>query len=156
MSSKDSAGVSQKWKSKIRDFTTTRWLLKGNRSLHKSWRSSTTAVFRNYWEWLFMSWSSSTTSRTGSGANPAVSLLHSLLERYLLPSLWIQEAQRQLVEDLNVAVWKKQLEFFCDPSGIWRWGARMSNTDLSYSAKHPVLLPQHHLLLTVLFVKDAH
>ena len=70
-------------------------------------------------------------------------------------SLWIQEAQRQLVEDPNFAVWKKQLELFCDPNGIWRCGGRMSNADLSYSAKHPVLLPRRHPL-TVLIVKDAH
>ena len=56
-------------------------------------------------------------------------------------SLWIQEAQHQLVEDPDFAVWKKQLELFCDLSGIWRCGGRMSNADLSYSAKHPVLLP---------------
>ena len=70
-------------------------------------------------------------------------------------SLWIQEAQLQLIEDPNFAIWKKQLELFCDPSGIWRCGGRISNADLSYSAKHPILLPRHHPL-TVLIVKDAH
>ena len=69
--------------------------------------------------------------------------------------LWIQEAQSQLVEDPNFAVWKKQFGLFCDPSGIWRCGGRISNANLPYSAKHPILLPRHHPL-TILIVKDAH
>ena len=70
-------------------------------------------------------------------------------------SLWIQEAQSQLVEDPNFAVWERQLWLFLDPSGVWRCGGRISNADLSYSAKHPVSLPRHHLL-TMLIIKDAH
>ena len=57
-------------------------------------------------------------------------------------SLWIQEAQSHLVEDPNFEVWKRQLELFCDPHDLWRCGGRISNADISYSAKHPVLLPR--------------
>ena len=70
-------------------------------------------------------------------------------------SLWIKEAQSRLVEDSKFIHWKKQLELFCDPNGIWRCGGRISNADISYSAKHPTMLPRHHPL-TTLIVKNAH
>ena len=51
--------------------------------------------------------------------------------------------------------WQQQLGLFHDESGIWRCGGRLSNADLPFITKHPVLLDSHHHL-TTLIVTDAH
>ena len=64
-------------------------------------------------------------------------------------SLWIQEAWSYLVEDLNFEVWKRQLELFHDPNGIWRCGDVVEGFQMRTSPiqrKHPVLLPWYHSL----------
>ena len=51
--------------------------------------------------------------------------------------------------------WQQQFGLFRDDSGVWRCGGRLSNANLPFATKHPVLLDsQHHL--TTLIVIDAH
>ena len=69
--------------------------------------------------------------------------------------LWIQEAQGSLAADKNFENWKKQLGLFLDSTGVWRCGGRLSNADLAYSVKHPVVLPRCHTF-TVLVARQAH
>ena len=51
--------------------------------------------------------------------------------------------------------WKKQLRLFIDPEGVWRCGGRLSNADVPYTTRHPILLPRDHPL-TELLVLKAH
>lgn len=44
---------------------------------------------------------------------------------------------------------------FIDENGILRVGGRLSNSDLSYEEKHPIILPRSHKL-SKLIIKDAH
>lgn len=69
--------------------------------------------------------------------------------------LLITHIQNTLVIDRNFPSLKKQLDLFVDDHGLWRCGGRLTNTDIPYSTKHPVLLPRDHHF-TVLIVRDAH
>ena len=35
---------------------------------------------------------------------------------------------------------------FLDPNGLIRIGGRLENADLDFTAKHPIILPNHHQL----------
>ena len=69
--------------------------------------------------------------------------------------LLITHTQSTLVVDRNFPSLKKQLDLFVDGHGLWRCGGRLTNADIPYSTKHPVLLPRDHHF-TVLIVRDAH
>lgn len=45
--------------------------------------------------------------------------------------------------------------FFQDDRGLWRCGGRLLNAEVSFSVKHPILLPKTHPL-TTLIVTEAH
>ena len=66
--------------------------------------------------------------------------------------LWIKEAQRSLTVSVQFRTLEKQ---FLDGEGIWRCGGRLSNADVPYSVKHPILLPRDHHF-TLLIVRRAH
>ncbi len=70
-------------------------------------------------------------------------------------TLWIIESQSLLVKDRKFDDWKKQLGLFLDQNGVWRCRGRISNADLPFLTKHPVLLHRDHYL-TKLFVRRAH
>uniref|UniRef100_A0A1X7UEA9 DUF5641 domain-containing protein n=1 Tax=Amphimedon queenslandica TaxID=400682 RepID=A0A1X7UEA9_AMPQE len=55
--------------------------------------------------------------------------------------IWIKEIQKDLVEDKNFGQWKGQLQLFKDDRGIWRCGGRLTNANLPFETKHPILLP---------------
>lgn len=42
-----------------------------------------------------------------------------------------------------------------DENGVLRVGGRLKNADLSYDAKHPILLPKDHAI-TKLIIRDEH
>ncbi|XP_036150809.1 uncharacterized protein LOC118648578 [Monomorium pharaonis] len=44
---------------------------------------------------------------------------------------------------------------FLDDNNLIRVGGRLRNSELSYDAKHPILLPKHHIL-TELIIKNTH
>ena len=68
---------------------------------------------------------------------------------------WLMESQLALPGTDKFEVWSKQFGLFKDPSGLWRCGGRLKNSEVSFSAKHPVLLDKDHWL-TTLIVKDCH
>lgn len=70
-------------------------------------------------------------------------------------TFWVKEAQTHLVKCIQFHDWKKQLSLFIDPEGVWRCGGRLSNADIPYMTRHPVLLPRDHPL-TELLVLKAH
>ena len=65
---------------------------------------------------------------------------------------WIKVAQKKLEKDSYL---QKQFDLFLDEEEIWRCGGRLSNADLPYQTKHPILLPRDHYL-TTLIVRRAH
>ena len=48
-----------------------------------------------------------------------------------------------------------KFDLFLDDDGIWRCGGRLSNADIPYQTRHPILLPRDHYL-TTLIVRRAH
>ena len=69
--------------------------------------------------------------------------------------LWVKEAQALLVECDKFECWKKQFNLFLDAFGVWRCGGKISNADVPYATKPPILLPKGHHL-TSLIVLRAH
>ena len=85
-----------------------------------------------------------------------------LLEAELL---WIRAFQRKhLVEELRYLKTKKkcwrpslvsQLDLFLDSTDIVRCGGRFGNANMTYSAKHPILIPKNSVLAKLL-ITDTH
>ena len=79
-------------------------------------------------------------------------------------NIWIKALQQEIYHrELDILKSNKQvksslvhqLKLFLDDNGIMRCAGRLHNADLTYDAKHPVLLPpQHHY--TTLLVRKAH
>ena len=69
--------------------------------------------------------------------------------------LWIKESQCQLIEDRNFESWKPRFGLFVDEAGLWRCGRRLSNANIPFSTKHPILLHRNHPL-TTLIIRKAH
>ena len=91
-----------------------------------------------------------TKTKGGTGSEPATVSDVELLAR--AETLWIKIAQKQLPRDNNL---QKQFDLFLDEDGIWRCGGRLSNADVPFHTKHPILLPRDHHLAT-LVVRRAH
>ena len=51
--------------------------------------------------------------------------------------------------------WQQQLDLFMDDQGVWRCGGTLSNADIEFATRHPILLDSHHHL-TTLIVCHAH
>ena len=68
---------------------------------------------------------------------------------------WMIDCQQNLKQQTSFNSLKRQLNLFLDPQGLWRCGGRLSNADLPYSTKYPVLQQRDHPV-TSLIVKDAH
>ena len=63
-------------------------------------------------------------------------------------TLWIKKVQKKLTASKNFGTWKRQFGLFTDAEGSWRCGARLSNAEIPYSTKHPILLlKDHHFTL---------
>ena len=79
--------------------------------------------------------------------------------------LWIRAFQRNhLVEELRYLKTKKkcwrpslvfQLDLFLDSTDIVRCGGRFGNANMTYSAKHPILIPKNSVLAKLL-ITDTH
>ena len=67
-------------------------------------------------------------------------------------TLWVKIAQRPFAKESNL---QKQFDLFLDEDGVWRCGGWLSNADVPFRMKHPVLLPRDHYL-TTLIVRRAH
>lgn len=70
-------------------------------------------------------------------------------------TLWIISAQHQFNNEKNFQQQRRKLGLFKDSRGIWRCGGRLSNSDMPYAVKHPILLPRTHPL-TALIIQEAH
>lgn len=72
-------------------------------------------------------------------------------ERQEAEILCVRSAQKTIA---NLRAMTKQFDLFQDPEGLWRCGGRLSNVEISYAAKCPILLPTSHPI-TILIVKQA-
>ena len=70
-------------------------------------------------------------------------------------TLWIKEAQKELTSSKNFEIWKRQFGLFIDTEGLQRCGGRLSNAEIAYTTKHPILLPKDHHF-TKLVILRAH
>lgn len=68
--------------------------------------------------------------------------------------LWIVCAQKQLVDDKDFKSQQWQFNLFLDDKGVWRC-RRLTNSDVPYATKHPILLLRTHPL-TSLILRQAH
>ena len=69
--------------------------------------------------------------------------------------LWVSECQAALVKDKNFPMWETQFNFYLDENGLCRCQGRLENSNLSFGAKHPLMLARRHHY-TELTVRDAH
>lgn len=75
-------------------------------------------------------------------------------ERQAAETLWVKGAQNLLYQR-DFKTLTRQFNLFQDEKGVWRCGGRLSNAEIPFAAKYPILLPRGHPL-TVLVVKEAH
>ena len=80
--------------------------------------------------------------------------LYSLEERLEAETLWVKSAQKLLYQR-DFKTLSRQFNLFQDEKGVWRCRGRLSNADLPYAIKYPILLSSGHPL-TALVVKEAH
>ncbi len=78
----------------------------------------------------------------------------SYAETLKAEDLWLLETQRMVVSDQKFKQWQKQLDLFADEKGLWRCRGRIQNASVSYSTKHPILLPRNHHL-SVFFITGS-
>ena len=69
--------------------------------------------------------------------------------------LWISECQAALMMDKHFPTWKLQFNLYLDENQHWRCRGRLEHANLSFAAKHPLILARRHRL-TELIVRDAH
>ena len=60
-----------------------------------------------------------------------------------------------MTESVLFQTLEKQFNLFLVDEGIWRCGGRLSNADVPYNVKHPILLLRDHHF-TLLIVRRAH
>lgn len=69
--------------------------------------------------------------------------------------LWIKNTQRVLTNGKDFEVQRKQFDLFLDERGVWRCGGRLSNAEVTFDVKHPIILPRSDHF-SVLVVQQAH
>ena len=70
--------------------------------------------------------------------------------------MWLIEIQKSSVCNLpKFKQLQKQLDLYSDESGLLRCGGRLQHANIPFGAKHPILLPEHHHLIS-LIIRDCH
>ena len=92
------------------------------------------------------------TGRSGSPDDATTIMPEELAEA---ETLWIISAQQQFNNEENFQYQWRKLGPFKDVNEIWQCGGRLSNADMPYDVKHPILFPRTHPL-TTLIVREAH
>jgi hypothetical protein len=68
---------------------------------------------------------------------------------------WVKEAQSNMTSNHRFKYWNQEFGVFTDEQGILRCGGRISNANLPYGTKHPILLDANHEF-SILLIKDCH
>ena len=69
--------------------------------------------------------------------------------------LWLKEIQLSLKRNPKYECWKRQFGLFNDGEEVLRCGGRISNVDIRYETKHPVMLDRNHRA-TQLIIEECH
>ena len=64
--------------------------------------------------------------------------------------LWVKELQSEMKGNEKFRSWNRVLNLIADENGILRCKGRLSNSDLQYSARFPILLDAAHYLTTLI------
>lgn len=66
--------------------------------------------------------------------------------------LWVIDAQQSMSQESDFKSRRRQFNLFKDEKGVWRCEERLSNAEVPYAVKNPILLPRAHPLTT----REAH
>ena len=69
--------------------------------------------------------------------------------------LWVHNSQRSFLSRKEFSSYQRQFRLFLDDKDVWRCEGRLTNVELPYEVKNPVLLPREHPF-TELQVLEAH
>jgi hypothetical protein len=69
--------------------------------------------------------------------------------------LWIKEIQTSLKRDSRYGSWRRQFGLFSDRQRVIRCGGRISNAEIQYETKHPIMLDRNHRV-TRLIIEECH
>ena len=69
--------------------------------------------------------------------------------------LWLKEIQLSLKRNPKYECWKRQFGLFNDGEEVLRCEGRISNVDIRYKTKHPVMLDRNHRA-TQLIIEECH
>ena len=67
----------------------------------------------------------------------------------------MKDAQCSMTRENKFELHRRQFNLFEDDKGVWRCRGRLSNVEVPYAVKNPILLPRGHPLTTLL-VQEAH
>lgn len=84
-------------------------------------------------------------------SNPEHMVFRSIQRECYEDEIKILRGQKELPKDSKI----KGLNPFINAQGLLRVGGRLQNADLSFSQKHPVIMPKNHQAVTNL-IKNAH
>jgi len=68
---------------------------------------------------------------------------------------WIKEVQDVMTRNHRYKYWNQEFGAFTDEQGVIRCGGRISNAQIPYGTKHPILLDGNHQY-SILLIKDCH
>ena len=91
------------------------------------------------------------TDDSNEKANTSTTLSGSEISR--AETLWIKEAQKESTSSKNFETWKRQFGLFIDTEGLQRCGGRLSNAEIAYAMKHPILLPKDHYFTKLVILR---
>ena len=70
--------------------------------------------------------------------------------------LWVKDAQCSMTRENKFELHRRQFNLLEDDKGVWRCRSRLSNVEVPYAVKNPILLPRGHHPLAILIVRKAH
>ena len=69
--------------------------------------------------------------------------------------LWLKEVQTSSKRNPKYESWSQEFGLFTDDKGLVTCGGRVSNAEIDYETKHPILLERSHRV-TILIVEECH
>lgn len=70
--------------------------------------------------------------------------------------LWVKDAQVHLPKNKDFPSLENRFGLYTDENGVWRCRGRMSNADMPFSARNPILLDRDHGLTALLIIGAHH
>ena len=89
------------------------------------------------------------------GEHPPITADVTTSDIELAQILWIKELQDQMEVTEKFRSWNRDLNLFTDGNGLLRCKGRLSNSDLPYSARFPILLDAAHYFTTLIVMQGG-